>query len=223
VNLGIPVADPLQYSELAKKYITKIKPQHVFVMLYLGNDIMLNDRTIIPYRPLYFYSNAGAMLASDNNRTFTTASEAYHYYVAEKYFLIHPKTIVQKIAAKSALVSLLYAFHLRWEEKQRFNKSIEEMIYTKKYLHQIADYCETNHSQLHIVVIPERKEADEHSTYFKSRYKALFADRNLSPYIFLPAGINKTYYTPYPDAHLNNAGHQFYAQQILGFLSVSKK
>jgi hypothetical protein len=223
VNLGIPVADPLQYALLAKQYIPKFKPQHVFVMLYLGNDIMQNDRSIAPYKPLYFYTNAGAMLASDNNRTFTTASEAYHYYVAEKYFLIHPKTIVQTIAAKSALLTQLYAIHLRWNEKQRFDKSIEEMTYTKKYLYQIAEYCETKHSQLYIVIIPERKEADEDATSIKSRYKALFADPRLNPYVVLPSGINNAYYTPYPDAHLNNAGHQFYAKQILGLLNDSKK
>ncbi len=223
VNLGIPVADPLQYALLAKKYIPKLKPQNVYVMLYLGNDIMLTDRTITPYKPLYFYTNAGAMLASDGNRTFATANEAYHYYVAEKYFLIHPKTIIQKIATKSALFTLLYAIHLRWEEKQRFNKSIEEMTFTKKHLYQIAEYCEINHSQLHIVVIPERKEADVDAATMKSRYKTLFADPRLNPFLVLPSGINKGYYMPYPDAHLNNVGHQFYAKQILGLLSDSEK
>jgi hypothetical protein len=223
VNLGIPVADPLQYSELAKKYIPKIKPQHVFVMLFLGNDIMQNDRTITPNKPLYFYTNAGAMLASDNNRTFTTASEAYHYYVAEKYFLLHPTTIFQKVASKSALFSLLYAIHMRWEEKQKYNKSIAEMAFTKKHLYAIAKHCKANHSNLHILVIPEQKEADKDSTYFKNRYNALFADTILNPFVFLPSEINKSYYTPYPDAHLNNAGHQFYAKQILGLLSDSEK
>lgn len=223
VNLGIPVADPLQYSELAKKYIPKIKPQHVFVMFFLGNDIMQNDRIITPNKPLYFYTNAGAMLASDGNRTFASAREAYQYYSAEKYLLLHPTTIFQKVASKSALFSLLYAFHLRWVEKQQYNESTAAMTFTKKHLYQIVKQCKANHSNLHIVVIPEQKEADKDSTYFKNRYKALFADATLGSYVFLPSGINKTHYTPYPDAHLNNAGHQFYAKQILGLLSDSEK
>lgn len=223
VNLGIPVADPLQYSELAKKYIPKIKPQQVFVMFFLGNDIMQNDRIITPNKPLYFYTNAGAMLASDGNRTFASAREAYQYYSAEKYFLLHPTTVFQKVASKSALFSLFYAFYLRWVEKQQYNKSTEAMTFTKKHLYQIVKQCKANQSNLHIVVIPEQKEADKDSTYFKNRYRTLFADATLGPYVFLPSGINKTHYTPYPDAHLNNAGHQFYAKQILGLLSDSEK
>lgn len=223
VNLGIPVADPLQYSELAKKYIPKFKPQQVFVMLFLGNDIMQNERTMTPNKPLYFYTNAGAMLASDGKRTFSSAREAYQYYSAEKYFLLHPTSLFQKVASKSALFSLLYAIHMRWEEKQKYDKSIAEMHFTKKYLNAIVKHCKANQSNLHILVIPEQKEADKDSTYFKNRYKALFADATLGPYVCLPSGINKTHYMPYPDAHLNNAGHQFYAKQILGLLSDSEK
>lgn len=223
VNLGIPVADPLQYAVLAQKYIPKFKPQNVYVMLYLGNDIMLNDRSIAPYKPLYFYTNAGAMLASDGNRTFASAREAYQYYSAEKYLLLHPTTIFQKAASKSAIITLLYAIHMRWVEKQQYNKSIAEMAFTKQHLYPIVKHCKANHSKLHIVIIPEQKEANKDSVYFKNRYKALFADTTLGPFVWLPTGINKSYYTAYPDAHLNNAGHQFYAKQILGLLSDSEK
>lgn len=223
VNLGIPVADPLQYEMLAQQYIPKFKPQQVFVMLYLGNDIMQNDRNIVAYKPLYFYTNAGAMLASDGNRTFTSAAEAYRYYMEEKYFLRHPTTIFQKAASKSAIITLLYAIHMRWVEKQQYNKSIAEMTFTKQHLYAIAKHCKANHSKLHIVIIPEQKEANKDSAYFKNRYKALFADTILGPFVWLPTGINKSLYTAYPDAHLNNAGHQFYAKQILGLLSDSEK
>lgn len=223
INLGIPVADPLQYAALAKTYIPLFKPKHVLVMFYLGNDIMQNERTITPFKPIYFYTNAGAMLATDGNRSFSSAKEAYHYYIAEKYFLKEPQTLVQHVATKSALVSMLYAFRMRWVEKQQYNKSIEEMTFTKKQLYAIADCCQIYHSQLHIIVIPELKEADESTLYIKNRYKALFSDNCLSPFLFLPSGISKAYYTPYPDAHLNNAGHQFYAKQILGLLSDSEK
>jgi hypothetical protein len=185
VNLGIPVADPLQYSELAKKYIPKIKPQHVFVILFLGNDIMQNDRIITPNKPLYFYTNAGAMLASDNNRTFTTASEAYHYYVAEKYFLLHPTTIFQKVASKSALFSLLYAFHLRWEEKQQYKK-YSSNDFTKKHLYQIVKHCKANHSNLHIVVIPEQKEATKIQLTSKTDTKPFLQILHFKPICFPP-------------------------------------
>jgi hypothetical protein len=108
-----------------------------------------------PNKPLYFYTNAGAMLASDNNRTFTTASEAYHYYVAEKYFLLHPTTILQKVASKSALFSLLYAYSsCDGMRNNKYNKSIAEMTFTKNTSIKLLSTAKANHSKLHIVSYP---------------------------------------------------------------------
>jgi hypothetical protein len=222
INLGIPVADPLQYSVLAERYIPIFKPKQVFIMLYLGNDIMLNKRALKPNQPLYFYTNAGAMQAYDNKTTFSTAQEAYHYYTEEKYFLRHPKNKFEKIVSYSAFLSRLYALKHRWKEKQLYEKSIREMTFTKKQLYPIVSACQAYHCKLYIVLIPELKEANESVDFMKHRYSALFSDSRLKTSVLLPSGNNKSFYTPYPDAHLNNSGHQFYAREILRLLSDSK-
>ncbi len=59
INLGIPGADPAQYYELAKKYIPTLKPDVVFVMFFMGNDLMTEDRKVIPWPPVLLCHQCG--------------------------------------------------------------------------------------------------------------------------------------------------------------------
>ena len=223
INLGIPSADPAQYDAIASKYIPRIRPETVIVMFYLGNDIMPYARPIIPFKPFYYYTNAGAMMADDRDRHLNSAREAYDYYTREKFFLLHPANFFEVIVSKSALMSRIYSFKYRWAEKKLAEKSIADMSVTKHYLYSIIDVCKQNNCILHIVLIPEIKEADKPKSFFEKRYQGFFADPLLSKYTYIPEGNFSRYYTPYPDGHLNNAGHRFYADRLADILKMEKK
>ncbi len=214
INLGIPVADPAQYEGLARKYIPVLKPKMVFVCLYLGNDMMSSEREITSNLPLYFFTNAGAMMASDDEHVFSNAQEAYRHYATEKYFIHQPKNALEYVVKHSAITSKLYALKTQWDEKQKQEKSFKESPITANHLKKIAQLCEENNSAFRIVIIPRLEDASQTLSFFKHKYPTVFEDPLLSNYCFLPQPFSSTYYTPNPDGHLNNEGHKILAKEI---------
>jgi lysophospholipase L1-like esterase len=214
INTGIPIADPAQYEAIAHRYIPILHPEKVIVMFYLGNDIMPQPRPTIPDKPFYYYTNAGAMMADDGAVHLNSAQDAYDYYTRRKFFLIHPVGFFEKVIAKSALLSRIYSLKYRWEEKIEAEQAITDMSVTQKYLYSIVNICKENHCSLQIILIPEIKEADKALAFFEKRYKGFFADGTLSKCTYIPEGNTPKNYVPYPDGHLNNAGHRFYAKKI---------
>jgi len=214
INLGIPVADPAQYEVLAKKYIPILQPEMVFVFLFLGNDMMPQERNISPNKPLYYFTNAGAMMANDGERFFANAHEAYQYFVNEKFFIQQPKSSLEYIAKHSAIAAKLYALKVQWNEKVKQEKSFNESLITANHLLSIVQICKENNCNFHLVIIPRLEDAGQSSAFFKHRYSSIFNDTLLNKYCFLPASFSSSYYTPNPDGHLNNLGHTVLAKEI---------
>lgn len=214
INLGIPVTDPAQYEGLARKYIPIIKPKIVFVCLYLGNDMMSSERKITSNLPLYFFTNAGAMMANDGERIFLNAKEAYRYYANEKYFIHQPKNTLEYIVKHSAIASKLYVIKTQWDDKENQEKSFKESPITANHLKGIAQLCKENNSTFQIVIIPRLEDASQTLSFFKHKYPTIFEDLLLSKCCFLPQPFFSTYYTPNPDGHLNNEGHKILAEKI---------
>ncbi len=217
INTGIPAADPVQYTLLAKKYIPQLKPDYVLVMFFTGNDIMKQYREVIPNEPFYYYTNAGAILADMDSLHFKTAQEAYNYFVSDKYYLHQPKNIFEKAVAKSSLLSRLYSVRFRIEEKLEYERMIKNTSITKKYLKQIKAIAAQNHVPCKLVLIPEIKEADMPVEKYLKKYSDLLGDTSLQNDWLVPQN-SKTYFNDYPDAHLNNKGHRFYGDYLKDFL-----
>lgn len=118
VNTGIPAADPPQYLKIAEEYSAQIKPDIILVLFFMGNDLMKEDRAVIPNRPFYYWTNAGAVLADIDGKHFDNAQDAYNYLSNEKYFLKHPVRWYEKVISKSALLSRLYAARFRIEDRK---------------------------------------------------------------------------------------------------------
>ncbi len=223
INTGIPIADPAQYEAIARRYIPMLKPEKVIIMFYLGNDIMPEPRPTIPNKPFYYYTNAGALMANDGTVRLHSAQEAYDYYTRRKFFLIHPDNIFEKIVAESALLSRIYSLKYRWAEKKAAENAIADMSVTQKYLYSIVDICKLNKCALQIILIPEIKEADQPKSFFEKRYKGFFKDPVLSACTYIPEGNTPENYVPYPDGHLNNKGHIFYAKKIAERLNQMRR
>lgn len=209
INLGIPASDPPQYALLANEYIPRLKPDLVLVYFFMGNDLMKIDRKPKPNKPFYFYTNAGAILTNIDGNDFETAQEAYDYIVARKFHLNEPKGILETIVSKSSLLSRLYSYKYRLQEKLEYEALIKHPHITISYLQQIINTCYKNSVPLKIVVIPEIKEANMSRDDYKAKYKAIFDEPHLKSYLELPE-TSKDWFNDYPDAHLNNLGHYKY-------------
>ncbi len=219
INLGIPATDPPQYFELAKKYVPLLKPDFVFIAFFMDNDLMRFDRKIFANEPLYFLTNAGAILADIDGRHFHTAPQAYNYCVNERYFLRHPKNFLEKLISKSALLSRLYSVKFRIDEKLQFMRTAKDSHITKKYLRGINRIAEENKVLLKFVLIPARNEADFSLEKYRTRYADLLNDDVLET-SWLTFQNCSSNFTEYPDAHLNNRGHRVYADSIKQFLKT---
>ncbi len=220
INTGIPVADPVQYAAVAEKYLPLVKPNMVFVVFYMGNDLMRTDRTILSGQPYYYWTNAGAVYADIDGRHFNSAIESYDYLVNEKYFLKRPHGWGERLIANSALLSKLYSAKFRIEEKMDAENAMKNSAITKKYLQRIVSLTKQNKSDIRIVIIPELKEVNLSKQEYFERYADLLRDNELSKYFTMPQG-DESWYKETPDGHLNNLGHRKYAEYIRSIFANS--
>jgi hypothetical protein len=217
INLGIPVADPPQYLALAQKYVLELKPDLILVVFFMGNDLMIHDRLIAPYKAVYHHTNAGAIYADIDGKHFATPEKAYRYVTTEKYYLHHPANIFEKIVNKSALLSRLYSLRFRMMEKKAYEQAARNSGVSKKYLEGIMEVAQQNEVLVRFVLIPEIKEVDISVEKYTEKYADLLKDSSLKDYWLIPQNEN-SYFNDYPDAHLNNKGHRFYGDYIKSFL-----
>ncbi len=218
INMGIPAADPPQYFEITKKYIPSLKPDFVLVVFFMGNDLMPDDRKVVPNEPFYYYTNAGALLADIDGIHFKSAKEVYNYIVNDKYYLHKPRNLFERIIAHSALLSRLYAVKFRIEEKIAYEQLIRDTHITKNSLKGIRQIAGLYHVPLRFVLIPEVKEANMNVIDYEKRYRDILLDTVLKDDWLIRQNSKKDF-NDYPDAHLNNAGHRHYADFLKGFLS----
>ena len=217
INLGIQAVDPPQYLQLTKKYLPELKPDFLFVVFYMGNDLMKEDRNSPVGKPFEYVTNAGVITAYDGDKYFSTAKESYQYFLNEKYFLKQPKNVFEWLVSKSAVLSTLYSVRFRLEEKRVYESAVKDSYITKKYLHAIQKISEEAKVPVRFVLIPEVKEAEMDSADYSNRYANLLQDSLLGKN-WLQLHPQKSFYRNYPDAHLNNEGHRYYADYLKSFL-----
>jgi len=217
INLGIPATDPPQYAALAQKYIPRFLPAVTFIVFYMGNDLLTEDRQLTPDEPFYYYTNAGAIFADIDGRHFKTAQQAYHYAMYEKYFLNNPKNAFEWVISKSALLSRIYSLRFRWEEKMKNESAIKDSRVTKKYLKQIQQVAKQNNVVVKFILVPEIKDANKNLDDYRTRFADILNDPDLKDdWLLLPN--SKDNFNNYPDGHLNNKGHRHYADFIEEYL-----
>lgn len=218
VNTGIPAADPPQYLKVVEEYTPIVKPNIILVMFFMGNDLMKEDRQVIPNRPFYYWTNAGAVLADIDGKHYDNPQDAYNYLSNEKYFLKHPTKWYEVVISKSALLSRLYAARFRIEEKLDYERRRQDTSLTKKYLAGIIKAAAQNSTEVRFILIPEKKEADISREKYSERYSNLLKDEELKNY-WVAWPTSDALFRPNPDGHLNNEGHRLYADSIKSLLN----
>lgn len=217
INTGIPAADPAQYNQIATVYVPRLKPDYVFVVFFMGNDLMKEDRRVLPDTPFYYWTNAGAILADIDGRHFESPQAAYNYLANEKYFLKSPTRWYEKVISKSSLLSRLYAARFRVEEKISYETLRKNTSVTKRYLKNIVNTCAGLQIPVKFILIPESKEADMTTENYDKKYQDILEDKELKTLWLFP-NPQKSYFKPNPDGHLNNMGHRVYAKYIETYL-----
>jgi hypothetical protein len=221
INLGIPGADPVQYFMLAHKYIPILKPDVVFVMFFMGNDLMLEDRKVMEGHSFCYATNAGMLFADIDGRYFSTAQQAYNYVSNEKYYLHKPDNLLEQVISKSAVLSRIYALKFRIREKLKYEHAVKESSVTRKYLTGIDSLARIYHAHIKLVLIPEYKEADMDTATYKKRYADLLLNGDIKN-DWLLFKNSKSDFNNYPDGHLNNQGHRYYADLIEKYLKENR-
>jgi hypothetical protein len=217
INLGIPATDPPQYFTLAKRFMPRFKPDITFVVFFMGNDLLTDDREVKPFEPFYYDTNAGAIMTDIDGKHFNSPQEVYHYAMYERYFLREPKNVFEWIISKSALLSRLYSVRYRIDEKLKYEAVVKDSRITKKYLRQIQQVGKENNLNVKFILIPENKDADRNLDDYKKKFADILLDPDLkNDWIMLPN--TKANFNPYPDGHLNNKGHRHYADFLESYL-----
>jgi hypothetical protein len=102
-------------------------------------------------------------------------------------------------------------------EKIRYENGVKDTRITKKYLWEIKRTAAEYNVPVRYLLIPEIKEADKSVQAYTKKYADILKDPALKDYWLIPQN-EKSNFNDYPDAHLNNKGHRFYADYIKAFL-----
>lgn len=211
-NTGIPGADPPQYLAIARTYIPILKPDAVCLMLYAGNDFIPTDRTPRPYQNIFHVTNAGWLSPYIGNTYTASPSDTYLHYL-NKYSIGKNAPLWKRVVATSVTGTLLLQIPERIKEKRAWKSNTE---IAKSYVTQIATLCQSSGIPFSLFLIPLH--TDIHAG-MAAEYQNIF-----HPYpVHIPAHISSADFIPWPNGHLNNAGHKKYADLILETLEKAQE
>lgn len=232
LNFGVAGTDILQYRLVAKKYIPRIKPDKVVVVVYFGNDILSFERVPTPGVPICFsfrdnkwiYQVAPNHLSGKLNYSFKTADEAYGFYLEHYTLRGDNRNLFEKTLGYSVIFSKIYLYvehrlaRRSWEKKNPGLKVDVDLI-TYSGLSKIKRFCDSLNQPCIFVGIPAPLEASE-GRALKEKYKNLFRDIEW----FVPDNLTKKDYDGNDVSnHLNNEGHRKYAEFLNAILKRHKK
>ncbi len=231
LNFGVSGTDPLQYELVTRKYLKALKPDHLFVAIYFGNDFLTVTREPNPGSPLTFpfhknkwiYGLANSNLSKKSNYCFKTPEEAYSFFI-KHYTMRGPnRNWFQKTLSHSVIISKLYLFtehYLKTKEYQRMNPGMVIDFYSITYanIKNIKACCDSVNIPCTFVGIPAPKESEEGAS-LNTKYNLHFKD---IPY-YVPANLTCEDYDGKSAAnHFNNKGHKKYADFLIKLLDDKK-
>lgn len=227
-NTGITGSDVAQYLAIAEKYIPELQPDFVIANFYLGNDISYYKREVLPFKPFFYHTNAGFLLACPHG-IYLSKEEAYH--LTQAYYL--PFVNDDNIVGKCLLKTVLGPSIIKMLDKSPFTPyltskgdSVVEAYYTKiakrKYsmpysnqeLNGIKKRAEQYNARFVLSVIPWiDRFANKRTRDFPDLFEGL-------DYIEMQA--DESDYNM-RDGHYNNQGHSRYAHFLKEFIEHNNK
>jgi len=212
-NAGIGGLDVVQYGLIAKRFIPELKPEHVALMLFLGNDIDRAPSPVAPRKHLYFQTNFDWVQGYDKyGHSFNSAQEAVDYWLKVRCgSSLDPAT---RFLMKSRLFRKGYQFYLDkirylWKEKLTNNGN----AWIADTIKGIESLAEQNNASFELFVIPDKnsltkEEIDDQVLFLRQR--------GLNP--VYPEELEVSDYEKSGN-HMLNSGHKKYADFIVRALS----
>ncbi len=231
LNLGISGTDPLQYQLMAQKYLPLFKPNKLVVVFYFGNDILTFERNATPNAPLTFpfkdnkwiFGVAPNHLSLKLNHSFTSANEAYTFYM-DKYTLRGTnRNSIEKALSYSVICSKIYLYiehrnsRKLWESKG-ISYNWDGFDIAHKRLATIKKNADSLNIETLFVGIPSPEEAANKEN-LKEKYKNLFKEIEWQ----VPTNLTKDDYDGMSISnHFNNEGHKKYAVFLQQYIESKK-
>lgn len=212
-NTGIPGTGPTQYAYLAEKFIPLLKPDFAVVMLYLGNDIQNMSDPMLPYKNLWYITNAGWLYAFDEHGNHLSLSESYHRYYYQYYVPYNLKNKIKHIMMNTVVGKRLWRFLKAMKESKDESEKQHFMKYTEDSLDRIKKAANKHGVRFFLFLIPPHPKLE---TTINSVRNSLLLLPEFNP--FVPTFLTIDDYMELPDDHFNNSGHLKYANFIIGVL-----
>lgn len=218
-NAGISGADPAQYAAIVKKYVPLLQPDVVVVNFYLGNDVMYFDRKVEPFKPIFYATNAGNLIACPYTTYFEDGKAAYDFMLKTSY--LSDENWFKTICAQTSITTLswmvLRKFGFVWDTPLDYKDYYQEELSREQQepsanqlMHEAEEVCKANNCRFVLAIIPE---LNGRRLTKVSEYKNLFPQQNY----FYPASLTTSDYRS-DDGHFNDEGQKTYANFLLPLL-----
>lgn len=223
LNFGMTGTDPAQYEMICEKYLPVIKPDLVIVCIY-ANDFLAYKRLPSPGIPIMYRTNAspnGGMIFSQKplsfgfapNNLFTTAEEAYKFYL-EHFSIRKSNHFATRFCSYSSFLTMIYnsLFPAQFPSKAvevtgKDDARAQQILFN--HLKEIERICTQINTRCLFFGIPANGEKISSETYeIGAPEHAIF--------IKYPTDFDKSdYSTNQGDGHFNNKGHSKYLRFLL--------
>ncbi len=213
-HYGIPAADPLQYSLICSLYLPEEKPDVLFLILFLGNDLLPYQAKRIDGIPFCAHSNKGFVYSAVDGIQFPDLDSAANYLFKRRYYLKKPEGIAENLVSHSSVLSLCWRLSWRIREKYVFEKERQNPSNTLQALRGASVAASRSDVRCMALLVPELKEAGLDTTQLSRRYQSLQSGLSLLGIETYWADYGPKAYRPYPDGHWNNQGHRMAAMHI---------
>lgn len=166
-NSGIVGVNLPQYYEVARKYISTVKPDIVVLNLFLGNDIAEHRIELKPFYPQYYNTNAGTLMSAPHGKYAKNAEDAYARMI-DRTMIPKDMSWVNYASSQTRISTLLWRAFAKMgiignvgskesEDYWNFvNQSKVGYTVNAEILEDIKRICEKNQCKLIVSIIPER-------------------------------------------------------------------
>jgi lysophospholipase L1-like esterase len=222
-NASITATDVAQYLAIAKKYISLLKPDFVIVNFYLGNDITYYKREPLQNAPVFFYTNAGVLMACPHGKYFENADSAYNFYL-NQWSIPENDNIINKIMSKTVLTTLCWRLLLKLEITN-YGKSYIAAYYQDAEIRKYSfPYCNVELEEINRIsnendakfILSSIPEVYTNTFNTKKNFPDLFEGLD-----FIEMDVTKEDYK-LDDGHFNNLGHKRYADFLIKQIEANK-
>jgi lysophospholipase L1-like esterase len=224
-NTGISSTDPAQYARVAEVYAPKLRPDHVVLMFYVGNDLMLYPRTPEPNKAPYYSTSVGLLNACPMGEYLPDAGAAYRFLLATHFMPDQATNRFNRWCAKTVLTTKLWMVFARFGWVKRYGEEFqayyernlprhrfEDQHYAEAYVLKAKAAAEAAGATFDCVIIPQRGQYDRQAVMKRLHFQ------QIQPVWF--DGFDDRHYVSGNDNHFNNAGHARMAEHLATLLAA---